>query len=329
LKSPALALLFLVLPVSGATGFDLCLPTGNDALLKPEGDVEFFQPTVEGTVESGRFGCVRSDGRRFHEGIDIKCRQRDHRGESTDPVHAVSEGAVAFINAKPGWSNYGRYIVLQHQWDGVEAFTLYAHLRDIADGLAVGQPVAKAQVIGTMGRSTNTREGISRDRAHLHFEINFMLNTNFARWYAKRDPKASPFGNFNGQNFVGIDPAALLRAFAGNPKLSFAEHVAQQPVAFTVLLDGRQFSWLARHPEQLVPSSAPPVAYEIGVTAWGVPVTVWSRETTEGRRLPVVRLVNETELARSNCRGLVRQGKRGWELSARGREWVELLTFGR
>ena len=108
------------------------LPTANDALLRPGGDADFFQPTVEGTTESGMFGCLRVNGRRFHEGIDIKCLQRARRNEPTDPVHAAADGEVAFINTKPGLSNYGRYVVLAHRWDGVEVFTLYAHLRDIA-----------------------------------------------------------------------------------------------------------------------------------------------------------------------------------------------------
>ncbi len=32
---------------------DICLPTANDALLRPGGDADYFQPTVEGNVESG------------------------------------------------------------------------------------------------------------------------------------------------------------------------------------------------------------------------------------------------------------------------------------
>ena len=131
--------------------------------------------TLRKIVESGMFGCVRSHGHRLHEGIDIKCLERDRHGEPTDPVHAVADGTVAFINGKPGLSNYGRYIVLEHRWDGVTVHTLYAHLSAIADGLAAGQPVRKAQVIATLGHSTNTRERIPADRAHLHFEINLLL----------------------------------------------------------------------------------------------------------------------------------------------------------
>jgi peptidoglycan LD-endopeptidase LytH len=324
---------------------DLCLPTANDALLKPGGDADFFQPTIEGATESGMFGCVRTKGRRFHEGLDIKCLQRDRRGEPIDPVHAIADGEIAFINAKPGLSNYGRYVVLQHYWDGVQVFTLYAHLSEVKPGLVVGQPVQKAQVIGTLGHSANTGEGISRERAHLHFEIDFLLNPNFRIWYPKREPKAPPFGNFNGQNLIGLDPAAFLRAYAADRKLhgassaiNFAAYVASQPIAFTVLVGARPLPWLTLHPEQVQPASGIPVAYEIGMTSWGMPLVVWPRAANEigesqrrmlQRGLPVVCRVNETELARFPCQELVRRNRRGngWALSERGRDWFEVLTY--
>ena len=319
---------------------DVCLPTANDALLRPGHDADFFQPTVEGTAESGMYGCVRNHGHRFHEGVDIKCLQRDRRGEPIDPVHAVSDGEVAFINAKPGLSNYGRYIVLRHRWDGIEVFTLYGHLREVADGVVVGQPVRKGQVIGVLGHSTNTREGISRDRAHLHFEINFMLNTNFRIWYPRRDPKAPPFGNFNGLNFIGIDPAAFYRVYAANRRLNFAEYVAKQPIAFTVLVNAKPFPWLTMHPEQTQRSDAAArgdvVAYEIGATWFGLPIAVWPRagsEITETeqrilqRGLPVLRRVDEAALDRNPCRDLVRRGRRGWQLTKDGQDWAELLVY--
>jgi peptidoglycan LD-endopeptidase LytH len=318
--------------------FDLCLPTANDALLKPGHDADFFQPTVDGGVESGMFGCVRNDGHRFHEGIDIKCLQRDRRGEPTDPVHAVADGAVAFVNSKPGLSNYGRYIILQHNWDGAQLFTLYAHLSAIAPGLATGQPVKKEQVIGTLGHSTNTRERIARDRAHLHFEVNFLLNSNFRIWYPKHDPKAPPFGNFNGQNFIGLDPAAFLRAYAADRKLNFMAYVAAQPVAFTVLVNARPLPWLTLHPEQVQPCTGVPIAYEIGMTAWGLPVAVWPRTANEmgepqrralQRGRPVVHRVNTAELARVPCPGLVAQTSRGdsWVLSDKGRTYFEMFIY--
>jgi hypothetical protein len=321
-----------------ARALDICLPTANDALLRPGADAEFFQPTVEGTTESGMFGCVRSHGHRFHEGIDIKCLQRDRRGEPTDPVHAVADGEVAFINTRPGLSNYGRYIVLQHVWDGVRVCTLYAHLNEVAAGLVAGQPVRKGQVIGTLGHSSNTREGISRDRAHLHFEVNFLLNPNFYIWYPKHDPKAPPFGNYNGQNLIGIDPAAFLRAYAVDRGLNFAEYVSKQPVAFTVLVGARPLPWLELHPEQVQPATGTPIAYEIGMTAWGMPVAAWPRTAGElgepqrhllERGQPVVQRVNESELARWTCNDLLKRRPRGsgWMLTTHGHEYFEMLTY--
>lgn len=326
--------------VAAATSraLDTCLPTANDALLHPGADADFFQPTVEGTVESGMFGCVRSKGHRFHEGIDIKCLHRDRRGEPADPVHAVADGEVAFINTKPGLSNYGRYIVLQHRWDGVEVCTLYAHLGAVTLGLLPGQPVNKGQVIGTLGHSTNTREGISRERAHLHFEINFLLNPNFSIWYPKHDPQAPPFGNFNGRNLIGMDPAAFFRAYDANPRLNFAAYVSKQPIEFTALVGARPLPWLKLHPEQIQPAAGAPVAYEIGMTAWGMPVAVWPRAAGEigerqhrllQRGVPVVGRVNDSELAQWTCDVLVKRNARGdgWKFTERGRESLEILTY--
>jgi len=321
-----------------ARGFDMCLPTANDAVLRPGAEAEFFQPTVEGTTESGMFGCVRSHGYRFHEGVDIKCLQRDRSGEPTDPVHAAADGEVAFVNMKPGLSNYGRYIVIQHVWDGVQVCTLYAHLREVAAGIAAGQPVKKGQVIATMGHSANTREGISRERAHLHFEIDLLLNPNFHIWYPKHAPDAPPFGNFNGQNLIGMDAAAVLRAYAANAKLNFAEYVSKQPIAFTVLVGARPFPWLKLHPEQIQPAHGDPIAYEIGMTAWGMPVAVWPRAASEisesqrrllERSLPVLARASDNELSQWTCGELVKRSRRGdgWVLTEHGKEWIEMITY--
>jgi hypothetical protein len=188
--------------------------------------------------------------------------------------------------------------------------------------------VRKGQVIGTLGHSTNTREGLPAERAHLHFEINFMLNPNFRIWYPKHDPKAPPFGNFNGLNLIGLDPAAFYRAYAANRSLNFADYLARQTVAFTVLVGARALPWFAMHPEQVRPADGAPTSYEIGVTAWGLPVTVWPRTEAWRCRLPCLNRVNEAELARGNCRDLVKQTGRGWQLTTDGREWVEILTYG-
>ena len=100
------------------------LPTSNRAIFMEGKEDRYFTPTVGRTWESGTFGCVRSDGWQMHEGIDIKCLERDKKGEPIDPVSAAADGIISYINPKPGLSNYGNYIVMQHQIDGMAIYTL-------------------------------------------------------------------------------------------------------------------------------------------------------------------------------------------------------------
>src|SRR5436190_4383856 len=147
-----------------ADGFRL--PTANRAIFEKGAEEAFFVGTTGKPWQSGTFGCVRSDGSQMHEGLDIRCLQRSKSGEPIDPVMASRAGTVAYINKRPATSNYGNYIVLRHTVDGLEVFTLYAHLSEIAGGLKQGAAVNAGEVIATMGRTSNTRERISKERAH-------------------------------------------------------------------------------------------------------------------------------------------------------------------
>ena len=109
------------------------LPTANHALFVKGGEPDFFAPTPGKTWESGCFGCVRTDRQQMHEGLDIKCLQRDSRGEPADPVMAAAAGTVVYINNRPALSNYGRYIVVRHLIGGVEVYSLYAHLHSVRE----------------------------------------------------------------------------------------------------------------------------------------------------------------------------------------------------
>src|SRR5262249_27239259 len=144
-------------------------PTANRALLEQGGQERFFVGTSGKSWSSGSFGCVRNGGWQVHEGFDIRCLQRDKRGEPTDPIMAAAAGTVVYVNNHPSLSNYGNYIIVRHEIDALELYSLYAHLSRTA--VKSGERVSVGQVIGTMGRTTNTREPISKDRAHLHFEV--------------------------------------------------------------------------------------------------------------------------------------------------------------
>src|SRR6478609_7647018 len=147
------------------------LPTVNRTIYDADGGGDrFFVPTVGKTWTSGCFGCVRTEGWQMHEGLDIRCVQRDKKNEPTDPVMAAADGTVFYINRKPSLSNYGNYIILRHILDGLEVYSIYAHLREVRTDLKSSDAVKSGETIGIMGRTANTREGISKERAHVHFE---------------------------------------------------------------------------------------------------------------------------------------------------------------
>ena len=329
-------------PPPSITSADVALPTANDALFREGHEEEFFQATAAGDWQSGQYGCYRSEGHQFHEGIDIRCLERDRHGEPLDAVNACAAGTLAYINHYPGKSNYGRYAVVQHNFGGVEVYSLYAHLSETTEGLVIGAPVQKGQRIATMG---HTGVGLTRERSHVHFELNFFVNPNFEAWYRKHYPKEpNDHGVFNGQNLVGFDPAALLLAARKNPALTIPEFVRQRPEAFRVLLPLTHFRWLERNAWSLVPnaptvkpSDATPAAYEVSFDGTGIPREVLTRSAAElteeqkdalTRNHPLLLSANDTELVHYNCRHLVNKSKRGaWQLSEKGLEWLEMFTY--
>src|SRR6185312_1330158 len=74
-----------------------------------------------------------------------------------------------------------------------------------------GQTVKAGETIAVMGRTANTHEGISKERAHVHFEINLLVNDRYADWHNKRlSGQRNDHGNWNGLNLNGIDPRLIL-----------------------------------------------------------------------------------------------------------------------
>ncbi len=49
---------------------------------------------------------------------------------------------------------------MQHEIDRLAVYTLYAHLRKMAPDLRLGQFKKTGEVIATMGRTSNTSQGI-------------------------------------------------------------------------------------------------------------------------------------------------------------------------
>ena len=313
------------------------LPTPNDAIYKGGGEA-YFVGTVGRSWESGTFGCVRTDGRQMHEGLDIRCVQRDSKNEPIDPIFAVAAGRVAYINTKAGLSTYGIYIVLEHQIEGIPVFTLYAHLSKIAPGLKVGSSVTQGQPIASMGRTASTRQGISKDRAHLHFELALRLNDRFASWHSSRlKGQRNDHGNFNGRNFTGLDPQEIFleQKRLGN-KFSFLEFVRNRTELCRVLVRDTNFRWLRQYTPLILRNELAEkhgaVAYEIALDFNGVPFQLVPRSAGEvknrgGSNFELISVNEEEERARG-CRDLVLKRSGQWRLSNSGSQMLDLLTYG-
>lgn len=311
-------------------------PTENRALLeeRPEEFYMYVDRNFEGIQstpwEGGTYGFVRGPVRQgeavvyrtLHEGIDILPVRRDSSGVPLDEIRASAQGTVVHVSKLPGASNYGRYVVIKHITENSPVYTLYAHLADIT--VQPGQQVAQGEKIGTLGF---TGAGIDKRRAHLHFEIAFLLSDSFDAWH-QRHFAGSPnkHGLHNGLNLIGIDPAPILLACASDPEFRFSKHVRSQEPFFSVVFPNTPgFTLVSRYP-WLVPDGEPanPPAWKVSFTAQGSPVKATA--ASQAPSTPRLDWVRESHLPLSIAtRGLLAGPQNAPELSAGGRRFAELV----
>lgn len=239
--------------------------------------IDIVQPTASGRPVSGLFGCVRNDGRRFHEGIDVAPIARDRRGHALDQIYAVLPGVVRYIGSAPGNSGYGRYLVIEHTQEDVAVYTLYAHLASIASGLGVGQQVQAGTVLGIMGHSAGGYS-IPASQAHLHFEVGLRMTDNFQPWYdAQKFGSPNRQGLYNGMNLSGIDPTHFWETVRAGEFRGFADYITALPTAFTLRIKAAQVPDFARRYPALVKGGYPAAGvagWQIDFTWYGVPKTL-------------------------------------------------------
>ena len=310
-------------------------PTSNHNLFIIGNELKFFAPTApDKPWTSGSFGCVRNDGQRLHEGLNIRHLQTDRRGEPTDPIMATADGTVVYFSMKPSLSNYGNYMVIRHVVEGIEIYSLYAHLSAIQPGIVVGKSVKQGEVIATMGHTSNA-EVIEPWRAHVHFELNVLVNDNFSTWFRTASPgERNDHGEWNGQNLNGLDPREILLA-EHNPvtKFSLLNYIRSQTELCRVLVRATHFPYLKRYPMLLLRN---PVAekegvagYEVALNLNGVAFALMPRADSEIKSRAKFQLlsVNEAEERANPCRHLVVQRNGRWQLASEGLRELELLTY--
>ncbi len=261
-------------PACGLFGLGLVWPTPNPAWLEGRALEDFVQPSASGRPESALFGCTRTGGQRFHEGIDLKPVRRDARGEALDPVFAVMAGRVLYANRTPWHSSYGRYVVIEHTTVSPPIITLYAHLASVDDDVVEGARVDSGQTIGIMGRSAGGYT-IPVSRAHVHLEMGLWLSEAFQDWFDSMDYESpNRHGLMSGFNIVGFDPLDFYDRYRTGEVRGFDDYLRRQAVAFTLRVGVAAVpDFVVRYPSLLEGdlSETVPAGWEIDFTWYGLP----------------------------------------------------------
>lgn len=335
MRTEAIALWVALAGVLCAEPIELSLPTENHHLFggEPEKFYMYVDRTFEGETskpwEGGAFGYVRSPIRvggqvvmtRFHEGIDIAPVKRDKAGNPLDLVMSISKGHVVHASQISGRSNYGKYVVVEHEWDGSKVYSLYAHLAEIT--AQVGDAVNTGGVLGRMGY---TGAGLNLTRAHVHLEIGLLMSTRYEAWHDKNIGSANYHGNFNGMNIAGVDVAAFFLEHRENPGLTFSEFVKSRPVQFKVTVPAvsAEPEFLTRYPWMRREGVTDPVSWEVGFAATGHVISFTPSSRSVGA--PVVTHLRPSEIPqRWLTRGLLTGEGNSASLSAGGKSLVSLV----
>lgn len=113
-------------------------------------------------AHTGAFGAERP-GERPPECVSGHCGV-DLGHTWGEPVHAVHDGVVEFINRGPNEERGGVFVRISHR-DGT-LFSWYFHLAAVPRALHRGDKVKAGQVIGVLGDT-----GIKHSAPHLHFAL--------------------------------------------------------------------------------------------------------------------------------------------------------------
>lgn len=335
MKRIALLLPLLALGTGMVLAQQLLLPTDNRALFDdPSAFFQFVDRDFEGAKstpwEGGQFGFVRDPRRvgsriayaKFHEGLDIKPLQRDAAGNPQDEVRAIGDGTVAYAAAASNLSNYGRYVVVRHDWGQGPFYSLYAHLRE--SRVVAGQKVKAGTTLGMLGY---TGTGIDQRRAHVHVELNLFLSSRFEMWHNASFNTPNHHGLFNGLNLIGLDLQAFYLAQRANPAITAAGAVRSTDSGYRVAVPGEAEMEIIKNYPWLLDGERPtrrPASWEVTFSRWGLPLAV--KPSTTAVSQPVVTWVKDAGVPHYiQTRGCVTGSGSTGKLTTEGLRFVRLV----
>ena len=337
---------FLVEEGAGTPPLDLILPTYNDALFRGDGP-GFYQYTDRRTKrgvtrpwQGGQYGFVRNIREtpygavfsRFHEGVDIKPVSRTADDEPLDYIHAIDDGVVVYVNAVEEDSNYGKYVVVEHWWTGSPFYSLYAHMASVHVG--IGQEMQQGERLGRLGY---TGVGINRRRAHVHFEINLLINRAFQPWYDDHfeEDDLNYHGIYSGLNLSGLNVPDLYLTLRDDASLTIQDFLERQSVFFTVIVPNEgmldllwRYPWLSPEHNAWTPiygEAEPHAAWAISFARSGLPLRVEPSDRAVDE--PVVVMLDPSPIEyKYLTNGLITGTDDDYTLTKIGLRHIDLLT---
>ena len=201
-------------------------------------------------------------------------------------------------------------------------YSLYAHLSKAT--VEIGQAVRAGSPLGIMGY---TGRGLNRTRAHLHFEVNLLLDSQFNTWHGTIDGTGNPHGVYNGLNMAGIPVGDYFLAQRAQPGLSISEFVKRQEPHYKVAVpkEGTRLEIARRYRWLMEDRFAPGTAWEITFDASGLPLAVRSMTPSVQLTQPLVTWVKESPHSHGfqTRKRLTTSGK---ELTRSGLRFINLIT---
>jgi murein DD-endopeptidase MepM/ murein hydrolase activator NlpD len=238
-------------------------------------------------------------------------------------VHAIAAGRVAYTNTVAGYSNYGRYVVVEHSFDNCPYYSLHAHLSIIT--VTAGDQVAQGAPLAILG---HTGEGIDRERAHVHLELNLMLNGHFNEWQSKYAPKdINRHGIYNSMNLAGLDIGRFYLELQKNPALTVAQFVQSGEPWYRVMVPRspqmdiqERYPWLVQGPQT-------GQSWELTFDRTGLPLRI--RAVEEPTKEPVLTWVQPSPYPQNwMTKGHIQNRGSRPALTAEGRRFIDLLCPG-
>ena len=159
---------------------------------------------------SGFAGCntyTGHCGNGWHPALDSRNNWDDDEYINWEgrPIYATEGGVVI----KVGKADWGKYVMVEHNIDGQNFYSIYAHLSSAI--VEEGTLVDNNTQIGEMG---GTLDGGGHTDPHLHFEVRKSANVDLAKdnpfrgkvwWPKSKIELAKNFVDLGATNFAGYD----------------------------------------------------------------------------------------------------------------------------